>query len=238
MLLCLSGSLMCAEFGFGPQIEHFGKKGSGFTIITFDFRGYGNSQRPAERFHSDCFSTDATDAHALMESLGFVSYFVLGWCHGGAVGIVMAAMFPEAVEKLILLGSRSFISKEDFEKIDNMRNISSFAPPYKVMTQFYGYQLCQELWSKIVDVDGEICAKKDANICREKLSKIVCPTLILHGGKDQMVPPSHAQYLAEHIRGSQLVIMEEGTHWLHRQTSKQLQEVHAVVKTFLSSYSV
>ncbi len=202
---------------------------------TVDFRGYGSSER-VERFNADtCYRTDAMDAHALMESLGFVRYSVLGWCHGGTVGMIMATMFPEVVEKLVLLGTKSFITREDLDIIEKTRNISNWPPDLREeMVQFYGEQLFQELWSKVVDVDIEIHTKKDGNICREKLSKIGCPTLILHGGKDQMVPPSHAQYLAEHIRGSQLVIMEEGKHWLHGKNSKQRQEVHAIVKTFLT----
>ena len=232
-LLCISGSLVPAEFTYKPQFEYFGRKGSGFKIVTFDLRGYGNS-RPAERFNAATFySADAKDAHTLMQALGFESYSVLGWCHGGAVAMVLAAMFPEAVEKLILIGSKSFLSQEDLDHFEKTRRVSSW-PPYfqEVMAQFYSDELFQELWTKVLDIFAEIQAKYNGNICREELSQICCPTLILHGARDPIVSPSHAQYLKDRIVGSRLIVMEEGGHWLHGKHSK---EVNALVDKFCVS---
>ena len=39
-----------------------------------------------------------------------------------------------------------------------------------------------------------------------------CPTLIVHGAKDRLCPQFHADYLKENIRGSKMVVIEEGTH--------------------------
>lgn len=40
------------------------------------------------------------------------------------------------------------------------------------------------------------------SICMEHLPLIGCPTLIIHGEKDPMVPSIHPQYLLKHIKGS------------------------------------
>ncbi len=230
-LLCISGALVLAEFSCKPQFEYFGRKGSGFKIVTFDLRGYGNS-RPAERHNAATFhSADAKDAHALMQALGFESYSVLGWCHGGSVAMVLAVMFPKAVEKLILIASQSFLSQEDIDNFEKTRLVSTWPPHLKeIMAQFYSDELFQELWTKLLDIFAEIRAKYNGNICREKLSQIGCPTLILHGARDPMVSPSHAQYLKDGIAGSRLVVMEEGKHWLQGKHSK---EVNALVETFV-----
>ena len=41
------------------------------------------------------------------------------------------------------------------------------------------------------------------NICDDKLSQIICPTLIIHGMKDYMVEEGHAHNLNEKIAKSQ-----------------------------------
>ena len=38
--------------------------------------------------------------------------------------------------------------------------------------------------------------------------------LIVHGAKDAMRPQFHANYLKENIRRSEMVVMEEGKHFL------------------------
>lgn len=67
-LLLIPAALGCAEQQYQPQLEHFGREGSGFKVVSFDPRGYGKS-RDIERPKSDSFVTDAIDGHKLMSSL-------------------------------------------------------------------------------------------------------------------------------------------------------------------------
>ena len=41
------------------------------------------------------------------------------------------------------------------------------------------------------------------DICQEELAKIECPTLIIEGGNDAIVPGFHPEYLRQHIKNSQ-----------------------------------
>ena len=43
------------------------------------------------------------------------------------------------------------------------------------------------------------------------LERITCPTLIVHGRRDKVVPPAHAEYAHAHITGSELYWMD-GSH--------------------------
>lgn len=40
------------------------------------------------------------------------------------------------------------------------------------------------------------------NICKDELKDIECPTLILHGGKDPLVPDFHPEFLNQNIQNS------------------------------------
>jgi valacyclovir hydrolase len=73
----------------------------------------------------------------------------------------------------------------------------------------------ESLWFRYVDTVKEIYEKrKDGNLCMEEVKRVQCPTLIVHGAKDTLCPQFkfHADYLKENIRGSEMVIMEEGTY--------------------------
>ena len=74
-IVCIPGALGTIESDFRPQVEYFGREGSGFTVVAFDPRGYGQS-RPANRFDTGehFFFTDAKDAHVLMQTLSFTTY--------------------------------------------------------------------------------------------------------------------------------------------------------------------
>uniref|UniRef100_A0A3P9H030 Biphenyl hydrolase like n=1 Tax=Oryzias latipes TaxID=8090 RepID=A0A3P9H030_ORYLA len=55
------------------------------------------------------------------------------------------------------------------------------------------------------------------SICREQLPLISCPTLIVHGEKDPMVPSFHPQYLLKHIKGSRQENISELNNYMHLQ---------------------
>ena len=73
----------------------------------------------------------------------------------------------------------------------------------------------QELWSGWIDSLTRIYKEREGNLCQEFLPKITCPTLLIHGEKDPLVPSFHAQYIHKNLKGSILRLMPEGRHNLH-----------------------
>ena len=49
---------------------------------------------------------------------------------------------------------------------------------------------------------------------RNRLNEIEVPTLIIVGENDELTPPAYANYLSEHIRNSQLVVLKNAGHML------------------------
>lgn len=71
---------------------------------------------------------------------------------------------------------------------------------------------------------------RGGDICTSALKKIDCPTLVVHGQKDPLVPEFHPEYLHANIRGSKLHVMPEGRHNLHL---RYADEFNSLVKAFL-----
>lgn len=73
------------------------------------------------------------------------------------------------------------------------------------MIQVYGEDYFRKTWSDWIDGMLRLYEKQNGNICKQALSKIKCPTLIIHGAKDAMVLPEHPTYLKQNIADSKFV---------------------------------
>jgi len=76
-----------------------------FTVVAADLRGYGASSKPHGKADHSTYSkrSMAADQHALMKSLGFNQFFLLGHDRGGRVSHRLAMDFPESVLRLMVL---------------------------------------------------------------------------------------------------------------------------------------
>ena len=76
-----------------------------YTVIAADLRGYGQSSKPHGKDDHSTYSkrSMAADQHALMKSLSFNQFFLLGHDRGGRVSHRLAADFPDSVSRLMVL---------------------------------------------------------------------------------------------------------------------------------------
>ncbi|XP_032654285.1 serine hydrolase BPHL isoform X2 [Chelonoidis abingdonii] len=86
------------------------------------------------------------------------------------------------------------------------------------------------VWGANAVVTQEDLKLYNGNICQHLLPHIKCPTFIIHGGKDPLVPQFHAEYLHKHIKESRLLLMPEGKHNLHLRFA---EEFNRLVEDFL-----
>ncbi|KEI43116.1 alpha/beta fold hydrolase [Saccharopolyspora rectivirgula] len=66
-----------------------------------------------------------------------------------------------------------------------------------------------------------------------QLSQITCPTMVIHGDQDPIVPLSAAQQAAEAISGAQLRVVPGAGHWPHREKPT---EFNALLREFVNSH--
>lgn len=232
-ILCIPGALGTAITDFAPQLKHFGADGTGFTAISFDPRGYGQSKPPKRTFQTKpvhFLEQDAIDGHHIMLELGFTKYSVLGWSDGGVVGMKLACRYPESVKNLVIWGANAYVSKEDIELFEKTRDVNNWSTRMREpMEAIYGANFAL-LWSEWIDSMIEVYNRNDGDLCREQVPLIKCRTLILHGEKDPIVPPFHPKYLLDNIKGAQLHTFPEGKHNIHLKFS---EEFNSIVKNFI-----
>lgn len=73
---------------------------------------YGKSS-PPKKFHLDYYREDAEVAHKMMETLGYTSYSLLGWCDGGKTAMTMAGLYRKAGEKLVIWGCGAYLTERE-----------------------------------------------------------------------------------------------------------------------------
>src|SRR4030095_8837044 len=81
---------------YALQVAEYAKH---FTCISVDLRGTGESDKP-----DGAYSTEdlADDVAAFVQALGISNVHVAGLCLGAAIGIWMAAKYPQKVRSLSL----------------------------------------------------------------------------------------------------------------------------------------
>jgi pimeloyl-ACP methyl ester carboxylesterase len=67
-----------------------------------------------------------------------------------------------------------------------------------------------------------------------RLWRVTCPTLVVRGTEDTLIPPAHAQYYAANIAGARYVEVPETRHMLPWEKPEELAEI---VSDFLSTHT-
>ncbi len=230
-ILLLPGALGTGRSDFPYQLDFFREK---HRVIAPDLRGYGQSRPPQRDFPVDFYRRDAEDVHQLAEQLGVREYRVMGWSDGANVGALLAANYPREVKQLVMWGGNSFVSDEEVVIFQSMRSLSSWSPRVVESLQaIYGESL-PDIWGAFVDCMEAIHAN-GGDLYRHELGKITCPTLILHGDKDPLVPGFHPEILQAGITGSVLHRFPEGKHNLH---AKYAAEFNRIVERFFQGEKI
>ena len=203
-----SGSIV----SFRYQIPYFSKK---YKVIVADSRSQGKSVDVGD---SLSYEMMADDFGLLLDSLRIDSCFVIGWSDGGINGLLLAIRHPEKVKKLAISGANLW---PDTTAID------------------------KNVWNRMkgtitIDAQGKYDAEKknrlkltnlmlkEPNIPIWYLKKIGCPTLVIGGDHDAILP-KHTLLIAESIPKSYLWILPNSGHSI---LINQKDEFNKVVNEF------
>lgn len=230
-VLLIPGALGSAMTDFGPQLQTMDR--DKFTVIGFDPRGYGRSIPPTRDFPIDFFDRDARDAAGLMKKLGFTKYSVLGWSDGGNVACVLAAAYPDEVEKLVVWGAGAYVTEGELKEFEKETDISSWGEKSRQkMSDLYGEQYFRDAVNNWYAGYVKIFSEKGGEIFAKDLVHIEARTLIIHGIKDTMCPSFHAEFLHKNIKNSIADFWEDSGHDPHLH---EPDKFNGVVEKFLVS---
>ena len=191
-------------------------------LILFDRRGTGASDR-LPRGSVPTWEEWAEDMGAVLDAAGSESAAIVAVRDNGPMAIMYAAMHPERVRALVLVGTAArLVSGPGYpigfppDAIEEMLEFveKSWAtqellrtafPKFADEPDFLRWWISMNHASITPRAAGALYRHIFATDVREALPLISVPTLVIHPTDNAIVPLEHAQYLAEHIQGARLI---------------------------------
>jgi pimeloyl-ACP methyl ester carboxylesterase len=186
----------------------------GTQAVVPDLAGHGKSPPPGRNTVSDY----TADILALMDALNIPQAIITGHSMGGATAMTLALDHPGRVRGLVLIATGAKLSvhpdllegfAEEFERAATLMVDRWWSPNAAEERRLESYERLAQTPVDVTIGDLEACNAFDI---RDRLGEIHKPTLIVSGTADLLTPPMFADYLHEHIAGSQLFKVEGSGH--------------------------
>ncbi len=225
--------LLIHGFGGTPDSDFGGQLPalrSHYRVVAPHLHGYGRSTQRSG-YALSFYRDDTADLVTLLDTLNIDKVLVLGFSDGGIVGLLLAALHPQRVLALAVMGAQPSINAQNTAAIRHWLLETPLSEDWqKELAKLHGEPYWRSLPRMYVEGQEALVAAGGVLITDEELASIRCPALIMHGKRDRVVPADYARMIAEHIPGSQLLLFDAG-HAAHRRCEEQYTA--AVMSFFL-----
>ncbi len=151
---------------------------------------------------------------------------------GGIAGLLLAALHPQRVIALAVMGAQPAINAQNTAAIRHWLLEAPLSEEWqKELAQLHGEPYWRSLPRMYVEGQEALVAAGGVIITDKELASIRCPALLMHGKRDRIVPAGYAQILSERIPGSQLLLFDAG-HAAHLRCEQEYTS--AVMNFFLN----
>ena len=196
-----------------------------FEVTTLDLPGYGSLTHELPDANLDSLATSVLDRAP-------ASAIWCGWSLGGMVAMSAAVQQPDRFDKLVLVCSTPKFMQDDQWAYGSsetaMQNLSDqFEKDYaKALARFFLLQLgtAPDARSRSRELANEVFLEPQASWntlrsglnllrstdLRDSIKDIQCPTEVIVGTEDRVIPPEAGRFLAREIPNARLHEVEAG----------------------------
>lgn len=222
--------------GFGGAKEDFADHvdalAATHTVVTFDHRGHGASDKP-EEVEGYSFERLRADTLGVVDALGFERVRMLGHSMGGMVVRRIAIDHPDRIEALIMMDTSAGPipgfdpalmdvaaqhaldnGKDALRELLDMAAPLETAPHQRLVAERPGYkEFGERKWADLSHVMWAALAREIAHQSDDldAMRALDMPVLAIVGALDKPFVPA-AQALADAISGARLVIVDDAGH--------------------------
>ena len=196
--------------------------------IAPDMLGFGYTERPAD----GVYNMERWRGHLmdLADALGLQEFDIIGNSFGGALALSMAVHHPDRVRRMVLMGAAGL----EFELTEALDKVWGYEPSVEAMREMldiFAYdnslvsdELAEMRYRASIQpgfqeaFSAMFPAPRQQHITalstpEKEIAKIACPTLILHGREDRVLPMSNSLRLFDLIRTSEVHLFGKCGHW-------------------------
>jgi pimeloyl-ACP methyl ester carboxylesterase len=194
-----------------------------FSVLTFDNRGTGLSDKPAQAYDMHVM---AADVAGLLDALGFSKAHVLGFSMGGAVAQEFALRHPQRLDRLVLFATfpglgfgvpapwpvlRRLFDNEGLPPEDAARQAwpVTYSPEYLTANpDTVEAQMRREVAHPTPDHVARAQRQALGSFSSSfRLWRMRAATLVATGGADEIVPPANSWILTSFIPRARLAVL-------------------------------
>lgn len=191
-------------------------------VIAPDLPGFGDSSKPQREYTAEFF---VATLHELFRELKLQRPILAGNSFGGQIAMLYALAHPDDISKLVLVNSGGFRKYTDDERSQIGPRFSE--PILGGMTPQINALLFGGVFTKQSEMSVRYLAKQDAKLQRsdypayahalassirlslasyliDRLPEIHCPTLLVWGESDQVLPVEQAQLALTRLPNAEL----------------------------------
>jgi pimeloyl-ACP methyl ester carboxylesterase len=219
-----------------------------FRVAVYDQRGIGSSQPDPGPFTTERLGDDGA---AVLDGLGMEQATVLGASFGGMVAQQLTARHPRRVSTLVLAatgpGGGHLVREPDRAASDALLGKGARTPEdaYRLACTVLYSRSFQEEHAGFIEQQVRDRARRpiaprvfQAQLAASRvhdawdlLGSIACPTLVMHGSEDAVMPLPNAELLAARIPGAVLEVFDGAGHlFFHEQPARTAQALTAFVR--------
>lgn len=206
-LLLVHGFAGTPASDFADQLPAFRQR---YQVLAPHLHGYGRST-PRQAYTPDYYREDVADLVSLLDHLNLARVAVVGFSDGAIVSLLLAALHPTRVRAVAALGAQPTIDGQNTAAIRRWLLESPLSADWqRQLAELHGEPYWRSLPALYVEAQEALVATGGVLITDDELAAIRCPTLIMHGTRDRIVPVAYAHTLHEKIPGSRLRLFDAG----------------------------
>lgn len=199
-----------------------------FRVIALDMVGFGDTAKPDPAGFEYSQAARVRHLKDFLEALGLQRASFIGNSMGGATALGLAAFHAQRVERLVLMGSAGLTTKihedllpvinYDFTREGMARLIRALVnDKFQPDPQLVDYRYAKSLEPATRAAYGATMKwiKEQGGLfyAPEVIARVACPTLVVNGKLDKVVPVANAYRFLELIADSWGYIIPHCGHW-------------------------
>lgn len=211
---------------------------AGYQVYALDMPGHGRSVGRGQQSISGYVQL----VRDWMQAIDLHRSAFVGYSMGSAIALSLALESPEQVIGLGLIGAAAKMRVnpqllEDTTSTTTFHNAVeqivewSFSPQVDPRLKELVVQRLAETRPSVLHGDFMACDDFDVS---DQVTQVSCPTLVVCGEMDKMIPIRYAQFLVDHIAGARLEVVPGAGHMVMQE---QPQAVARLLQQFMGQLS-